>query len=148
MAGSGPAGSLSPKRSNPRVGVQVLPAGGRTGTPPPWPLSRQSEAESEAWVSLWASPQAVAWERLGWTRVVARYCVIMVRAEGYENAEGELVVDDKAWAEARQLEDRLGLTPKAMRMLLWVVSEDEVGERRTQPPAPRRRRLAAVDAGA
>jgi hypothetical protein len=67
------------------------------------------------WRDLWRTPQAVAWEDLGWTRVVARYAVVLLAAERLE--AGPL-------AEARQLEDRLGLTPKAMRLLLWTIDDD------------------------
>ena len=80
-------------------------------------------AERQAWADLWHTPQAVAWERLGWTRAVGRYCRLMVEAEK-RNAPA------KALMEARQFEDRLGLTPKAMRMLLWEVVADEVTEQR------------------
>lgn len=139
MPGAGPAPSLNPKRSNPRVGIQVLPAEGRKGPAPAWPLpGKASAAERQAWTALWASPQAVMWERLGWTRVVARYARMMLLAEAGTK---------EAWPEARQLEDRLGLTPKAMRVLLWVVSDDEVAAKRQAPPSTGRRRMRAVDAG-
>ena len=42
-------------------------------------------------------------------------------------------------SEARQLEDRLGLTPKAMRMLLWEIVTDEVTEKRSQATGARDR---------
>lgn len=84
-------------------------------------------AERDAWAQLWATPQAVAWERLGWTRTVGRYCRVLVEAEGRDAPVG-------ARAEARQLEDRLGLTPKAMRQLLWEVARDEVAEKRETEP--------------
>lgn len=142
MAGSGPAGSLNPKRSNPRVGLLTLPAGGRQGPAPEWPLPDPPDSyEMSTWEQLWTSPQAVAWDHLGWTRVVARYARILAFAE--QNASAP------AWGEARQLEDRLGLTPKAMRMLLWVVAEDEVGQQRQASAKGRstspKRRLSAVD---
>jgi hypothetical protein len=43
-------------------------------------------------------------------------------------------MDKVALAETRQLEDRRGLTPKAMRMLLWTVVMEEVGDRRAAQP--------------
>jgi phage terminase small subunit len=50
-----------------------------------------------------------------------------------------------ALSEARQLEDRLGLTPKAMRMLMWQVAPDEVAEKREQAPTESARgRIRAV----
>lgn len=139
MAGTRPP-QPEVKRTNPRIGIVALPASGRRGRTPAWPLDgRPSAAEHRLWRDLWRTPQAVAWERLGWTRVVARYARLVVLAEGGEKF---------AWPEARHLEDRLGLTPKAMRMLLWTVTVDEVGEARAsgrRRAAPARRRLAAVD---
>lgn len=115
-----------------------LPIGGRVGDPPPWPLpGRASAAERGAWAALWKTPQAVAWERLEWTRTVARYCRLMVRAERI-NATGALL------AQATALEDRLGLTPKSMRLLLWEVVSDEVAEKRGEKTPDVRGRLKAV----
>ncbi len=132
----GPVPKIDPARRNTRTGPVRLPAEGRKGDPPPWPLpGRTLAAERRAWAELWATPQAVAWERLGWTRPVARYCRLMVEAER-RNAP------PKALAEARQFEDRLGLTPKAMRMLLWEIVSDEVGEQREASDV--RNRIKAV----
>jgi hypothetical protein len=47
-------------------------------------------------------------------------------------------------AQATALEDRLGLTPKAMRLLLWEIVEDEVGEQRKRPAKGARGRIKAV----
>ena len=137
----GPAPKHDPARRNPRVGPLKLPAEGRKGDPPPWPLpGRPTAAEREAWAQLWRTPQAVAWERLGWARTVARYCRVMVEAEQRD-------APAKALAEARHFEDRLGLTPKAMRMLLWEIVTDELAERRQQgaDTADVRKRIRAVE---
>jgi len=123
---------------SPRVGPLQLPAEGRKGDPPPWPASgKASKTILAAWAELWATPQAVAWERLGWTREVARYCRLLVRAE----APGATAA---VHAQATALADRLGLTPKAMRLLLWQVVADEVSEGREVPPTTRER-LRAVE---
>lgn len=100
--------------------------------------------EKELWRELWRTPQAVEWERLKWTREVAQYVRWKAMAE-----TGSL----DAGKESRMYADRLGLTPKGMRGLMWVIATDEVGARRqTQPAAatgtdgkPPRRRLRAVD---
>lgn len=103
-------------------------------------LRAQQQVEAELWAELWVTPQAAAWERLGWTREVAQYVRWEARAE-----QGDL----DAAKEARQRGDRLGLTPLAMLRLRWEVAEDEVGEqredrgRRAAPAA--RRRLKVVD---
>lgn len=127
------APKLDPTRRNARVGPVMLPAGGRAGDPPVWPLpGRISPAEREAWAQLWRTPQAVAWEQLGWTRTVARYCRVMVEAEKRDATAAML-------AQVTALEDRLGLTPKSMRLLLWQIAEDEVGQKREQSKGARGR---------
>ncbi len=126
------APKANPVRRNARVGTMKLPAGGRTGETPSWPYD---DPEPAVWAELWRTPQAVAWERLGWTRVVARYCRIL------SVAEQELT--KTPLGEARQLEDRLGLTPKAMRLLLWEITEDEVAEQR-ESKTDARKRIKAV----
>lgn len=136
----GPAPKENPVRRNSRVGPLLLPATGRAGETPPWPLSgRQTVSERTAWAELWSTPQAHAWETLGWNRTVGRYCRIMVAAE-QKGAPASLL------AQAVALEDRLGLTPKSMRMLLWQIATDEVGEKRAEAPTGVRGRLRAVAA--
>jgi hypothetical protein len=123
-------------RRNARPAVEMLPAGGREGDAPAWPIGDPQPAEMALWCELWATPQAVAWERHGWTRVVARYCRVAIVAEA---------LDKDAMSEARQMEDRLGLTPKAMRMLMWQIAPDEVAEKReTSTTASARGRIRAV----
>jgi hypothetical protein len=129
-----PAPKINPVRRNSRVGPLQLPAEGRKGAPPAWPLDGKPNPQIQRiWRQLWATPQAVAWERLGWTRVVARYARVALAAE---------VLDKDALAEARHLEDRLGLTPKAMRTLLWEIVADEVKQHRESSDV--RRRIKAV----
>ncbi|MEV6696237.1 hypothetical protein AB0M68_03615 [Streptomyces sp. NPDC051453] len=131
-----------------------LPAEGRKGAAPSWPLpglppddeglfAILEAREADLWDELWATPQAVAWERLRWLRTVARYVRFEVRAE-----TGDL----KAGAEARLLEDRLGLSPQAMLRLRWEVSADEVAEQREERTTrtakkTARQRLRVVDPG-
>ncbi len=87
---------------------------------------------------MWATPHAVAWERMGWTRTVARYCRLLLSAEEPDAAVTLL-------GEVRQLEDRLGLSPMSMRRLLWEVVEDEVAELRDVERTSARVRLKAVE---
>ena len=139
----GPPPKQNPVRRNARVGTLKLPAGGRQGDVPTWPLAgRQTAAEKAAWIELWATPQAVAWERFGWTRTVARYCRVMVASEKPGAPAAVL-------GQATALEDRLGLTPRAMRILLWEISHDELAEKRTEdeaaPAENVRQRIRAVE---
>lgn len=109
------------------------------GDVPNWPLSgKQSAAEREAWAELWSTPQAVAWERLGagCVREVARYCRLRTAAEKPNATAAQQ-------AQVTALADRLGLTPKAMRLLLWEIVEDEVGMQRQETEGARGR-IAAV----
>ena len=132
----GPPPSLDPVRRNARSGPLKLPAEGRKGDPPSWPLVSQSLAEERAWADLWKLPQAVAWEHMACVRAVARYCRIVTLAEAPD-------ADTKLMAQAVTLEDRLGLSPKSMRMLLWEIASDDVAEKR-QTSAGARGRIKAV----
>jgi hypothetical protein len=130
----------NPVRRNARVGPVVLPAEGRKGNPPVWPIpGLQSLDEQLLWEQLWSSPQAVAWERMGIAtcREVARYCRLLIVAEGHSAKAADQ-------AQATALADRLGLTPKAMRLLLWTVATDEVAEKRQETSAGARGRIKAV----
>jgi hypothetical protein len=135
------------RRRNATLPMTQLPAGGRKGAAPKWPLPPPLEEadelpraarEKEVWRRLWHTPQAAAWERLGWVDVVARYVRLLVIVERGRRAD--------LLSEVRQLEDRLGLTPMAMMRLRWEVAADEVAERRAARPAGRRPR--AVDPSA
>ena len=104
-----------------------------------WPLPGVPlPDEMAAWVAVWATPQAVVWERCGWTRTVARYCRIAVRAE-QPDAQAALL------AQALVLESQLGPTPRAMRMMLWtIVDGDDVPERPRPPRSSARERMKAL----
>jgi hypothetical protein len=116
MPGPPPKPEGQRRRRNASPEVEHLPARGRRGRAPAWPLpALPNSDEQELWTRLWKTPQAVAWQRYGWTRVVARYVRVVVQAE----AE----LDEKLLPEARQLEDRLGLTPMAMLRLRWEVDD-------------------------
>lgn len=131
MPGPAPKDPAARRRRNAAVGKTVLPSGGRVGDAPAWPMSRP---EPGLWVSLWATPQAAAWERMGWTRVVARYAVLIEAVEASEDVPPAALL-----GEVRQMEDRLGLNPKAMRSLLWEVADvDAVSEKRDEKQAPSR----------
>src|SRR5690606_4166124 len=115
---------LDPQRGHRGRGITLLPAEGRKGDPPDWPLPDEPTLyELDTWRYLWATPQAVAWERMGpgVLREVARYCRLLVRCEN-PNSIAAL------HAQALALADRLGLSPKAMRLLLWQIVDDELEE--------------------
>lgn len=130
MPGPAPTDPASRRRRNSSVGKTLLPAKGRVGETPAWPLR---STEPGVWADLWSTPQAAAWERIGYTRVVARYALLLDIIESGEGAPAAAIL-----GEVRQMEDRLGLNPKAMRSLLWEVAADEVAEKREDNAVPTR----------
>lgn len=139
MPGPPPKPEYLRRRRNASTQVTQLPAEGRQGSSPAWPLGRPTKAEEAVWAQLWHTPQAAAWERLGWFRTVARYCRFLVQSERKDATAAML-------AEVRQMEDRLGLTPMSLLRLRWEVVEDELADARDQPaPADARRRIRAVE---
>jgi hypothetical protein len=129
--------ALRRDRASDRDGWTMLPSGGRTADAPAWPLLSHrgmasdvdthtaavatDERELVVWRDAWRTPQACAWERLGWSLDVALYVRHFVAAEAG---------DMKAAGEVRQWSDRLGLNPAAMLRNRWRVVEDELGQRR------------------
>lgn len=93
-------------------------------------IRNADELERELWAELWATPQAVAWERLRWTREVAQYARWKAKAE---------LGDLDASRESRMLGDRLGLTPRSLQDLRWEIVEDEVTQQREKTTSARGR---------
>src|SRR5688500_1186499 len=116
MAGMGalPKPEGQRRRRNAAPGTVVLPAAGRVGPVPVWPLAKPTKAQTERWALVWRKPQAVEWERKHEELVVARYVCKALLAER-ANAKGPVMT------ETRQLEDRLGLSDVAMLRLRWVI---------------------------
>ena len=141
----GPAPDPNARRRNKRQAAMVLPVGGRVGRAPAFPIKGQRVPA--VWRELWLTPQSAAWEKLGYHRTVARYALLLQSAEKPDATAALL-------NEVRQLEDRLGLTPMSMKRLEWVISDDEVSEKRSEKkpasksdgrtPAERRRIMQAV----
>lgn len=113
MPGPAPKPADQRRRRNAAPGSLLLPAEGRAGAAPEWPLSGKAPT---VWFVLWRKPQAVAWERFHLEDVVARYALVRAQAD-------KRVAHPTILAEARQLEDRLGLSPMAMLRLRWEITE-------------------------
>ncbi|MGH9281589.1 MAG: hypothetical protein ACRD0S_01495 [Acidimicrobiales bacterium] len=126
------------RRRNAAPAHVTLPAAGRPGPPPTWPLPKQTPREKTLWRRLWATPQATQWERQRCEEVVARYARLLTLAETPSAARGVGVL----LAEARQLEDRLGLNPLSMLRLRWDIADEPEVE---VPEARPARQLRAVD---
>lgn len=129
------------KGQNTVVGKRVLPASGRLGPPPPWPVGfpAPSDVEAEVWAELWKLPQAVAWSDMSVERTVARYTRMLVEAS-QPGAAATL------HAQVTVLDLALGLSPKALRLLLWVIEDvPTAGDRPVATGTEGPRRLRAVD---
>lgn len=113
----------------------ILPAEGRPGATPDWPLTEQTDRESELWTRLWRLPQALMWERYGQDLEVALYVRRLVEAEEPDSkvTVGTLV---------RQMADSLGLTTPGMRANRWRV-ERAGDQAQAAQPAVRSRAAAA-----
>ncbi|MFC4912568.1 hypothetical protein [Actinomadura gamaensis] len=109
----------------------LLPAAGRDGAPPEWPLLKPSRRESELWSALWAKPQALMWERHGQEIEVALYVRNLAVAErsGATVAQGTLV---------RQMADSLGLTTPGLRANRWRIEAAAPVAEESAPSAPQR----------
>lgn len=118
-------------------GTTILPANGRAGDPPAWPLARQNKREAQLWARIWTTPQATQWEQLGWHDSVARYVRLLALIERPKYPAIALI-------EVRQMEDRLGLSPLAMLRLRWAVQAEEAAEDSGQV-IDIRQRLKAVE---
>lgn len=76
-----------------------------------------SDEERERWANLWGSPQATMWDdtAAGTVAVLIVYEAMILAGTA------------SAWhaQEARYAADALGLTPKAMAHLGWVIADDQ-----------------------
>jgi hypothetical protein len=141
-ARSGPAPDPSALRRERDGGEWVkLPAEGRAGEPPEWPLPTDpTPAERVVWAREWSRPQAVEWERNGQDVEVALYVRRLAETEapGSSVAAGTLV---------KQMQEALGLSLPGLHRNRWTIEPAQ----RPQPEAVRREssrsRLTVVDRG-
>lgn len=145
-ARSGPApdpNALRRDRKDDKAEWTILPAEGRKGDPPPWPLVGQTEREIEIWLRYWAKPQAIIWERDHLAEVVAlfvrQFCEGEVPKASAENRKtvrmmfADLYLTPDSMARAKLRIEPAGIKPEASRRparsssrsRLTVVSNDE-----------------------
>lgn len=104
-----------------------LPAAGRQGDAPDWPLRRAStfdrdgahlygfeEREAELWAEMWMMPQAIVWEENSQYHEVAVMVRTMTRAE-HPDAAAALVTL------LRQQQEALGLSIPGMLRNKWTI---------------------------
>lgn len=121
-----------------------LPAAGRAGAPPAWPLPDQPSATVlELWAVEWRRPQAVEWARQGQELEVALYLRALVIAE----SPGASAADRNVVA---RMMSSLGLTTTGMRANRWRIVDGSTPtpERKRAPRAKSARdRLKVVQGG-
>ncbi|MFC4034552.1 hypothetical protein ACFO3J_24190 [Streptomyces polygonati] len=143
---SGPAPDPTALRRERDAGEwTILPAEGRQGATPDWPLTDSNLREGEFWERLWSKPQALMWERYDQGLEVALYVRRLCEAEKHDASVGLSTL-------LRQMADSLGLTTPGMRANRWKIdrSEDEAEEAGAAPlvePNSARARLRAVPGG-
>jgi hypothetical protein len=101
----------SQRRADPG-GWRELPATGRRGRVPRWPLPVQDVREADLWKAMWKLPQAVAWAELGLYWEVALHVRQMARCEDGGASAAMLM-------ELRQHAESLGLLPSGMLRNRW-----------------------------
>jgi hypothetical protein len=132
---SGPAPDPTALRRN-RKGDQsswtVLPSEGRRAAAPIWPAPTQTEREAELWVEMWATPQALIWERDGLRHYVAMFCRLLAEAEVEKaSAENRKTV--------RMMYADLYLTSDSMARARIRIATDEVAAKAAEKTAPKRK---------
>lgn len=95
-----------------------LPAQGREGDPPSWPLSSPTKREWELWQREWRRPQAVMWEANGQEVEVALYVRSVKDAE-----KSSAPVSMRTLV--RQQMDALGLTVPGLRANRWTIAQQD-----------------------
>lgn len=128
----------------------ALPARGRTGRPPAFPLpkivrfvmvpgaegkpAKQANSgvsnafrkrELAIWADLWKTPQAVAWERepYRWP-TIAKYCRVMTSTEAEPDASAALL------SRERELRIECGLSADGLKTNGWAIAPDEMAAKR------------------
>lgn len=138
------------RRNAPTIPTTKLPAGGRKGRAPAVPSWTSLSKAGRAWWSwAWSTPQAAGWGvGAGFESLVARRASLeddlsalaavegldvggLLGAESFRElraviqrvaslATGRLQI----FKEIRELDDRLGLTPKGLAALRWTIVEE------------------------
>jgi hypothetical protein len=124
-----------------------LPAAGRQGDPPAFPLPRPTMREKAIWEREWRRPQAIEWERLGLHEEVAMYVRIFATAER-SNDKGA----DKARGRLPYYQQDLGLNLGGLKLRRWII-DSAPEQRQATPPNDTDRqsakaRLRALQGGA
>lgn len=125
-----------------RRGIEwtALPAAGRKGRVPVWPLPVElSEWGRAEWRRLWRLPQAVEWQRLQLGTAVGLYVLALERSldEGASAADRTVVL---------RMGEELGLSSSGMARHRWVIVDDKQPSEVGRSSSSARSRLKLVGA--
>lgn len=114
------------RRERDGSGWVELPASGRPGEVPEWPMSSPSGRELELWSAHWCKPQATMWEQSGLEFEVALYVRNLAMAEvpGSPANRSTLV---------KQLMEDLGLTEAGLARNRWRIVDDSKRSKSSRP---------------
>jgi hypothetical protein len=141
---SGPAPDPNALRRDRKddAGWVKLPAAGREGDAPEWPLADPSARELELWEHVWGKPEAIMWEANGGQEVeVAMYVRTLADAESHRAtaASRTLVV---------RMMDSLGISEPGRQRNRWMIVGDEAPvKRKPKGRGSARDRLKVVESG-
>ncbi|MFE7947403.1 hypothetical protein [Streptomyces sp. NPDC057426] len=107
--------SLRSAKAADKGGWRTLPAEGRPGEVPEWPLTTPADRELDLWDDLWTKPQAVVWEDMGQELEVALFVRTLAEAE-----RADARVDVKKMV--RSYLDSLGLSVAGMNRNRWKIA--------------------------
>lgn len=109
-----PKPAAARRRPNRGPADRVLPAEGRTEPAPELPAGEWSAETRAWWADVWSSPMAAAWIEADYHSAVR---LARVREAIVKHREKAAL-----HSAASQLEDRLGLSPRARRALGWKIA--------------------------
>jgi hypothetical protein len=93
----------------------TLPAAGRPGEAPAWPLTRATRREAALWAREWMRPQAVMWEANGQQEEVALYVRSLAAAEARNASVAARTL-------VKQQQEALGLSLPGLARLRWKIA--------------------------
>lgn len=151
-AAAAPKEPAAPEITTSDFNPMQLPAAGRKGRVPAFPLPKIiryisslddsgkslrlpdavvsnafRKRELELWKELWKTPQAVAWEREPYRLpTIAKYCRIMASTEVEPDASAALL------SRERELRQECGLSPDGLKANGWAIAPDQLAEKRAE----------------
>ncbi len=117
-----------------------LPAVGRQGDTPDWPLSEAGEWELKFWEREWRRPQAVQWERNQQFEEVALYCRALADAQ---------LPDAKTPSRTlvKQMMENLGISLPGLMRNRWRIIGGDIAEATKSDAKPARAGMKVVAGG-